>query len=159
MKFPALLLALALVLPGLPALAEGGAQLPPIDHAATVKECGACHLVFPPQMLPTRSWQKLMGDLKAHFGEDASLADALRADIAAYLVGHAADAKGAKNTKRYLRGLAGDATPLRITDTPFWQRAHGEVSASQFTTVAVKSPANCLACHKQADRGDFSEPE
>ncbi len=159
MKRPALLLALALVLPGLPALAEGGVRLPPIDHAATVKECGACHIVFPPQMLPTRSWQKLMGDLKSHFGEDASVADPLRADITAYLVGHAADAKGAKNTKRYLRGLAADAMPLRITGTPFWQRAHSEVSASQFTTAAVKSPANCLACHKQADRGDFSEPE
>src|SRR5258707_12423348 len=75
MERPALLLALALALPGLPALAEGGAQLPPVDHAATIKECGACHLVFPPQMLPTRSWQKLMGDLKAHFGQDASIAD------------------------------------------------------------------------------------
>ena len=158
MRF-ALLLSLALGLPGLPARAEGGAQLPPVDHAATRKECGACHMVFPPQMLPARSWQKLMGDLKSHFGEDASLAEPLRADIAAYLDAHAADAKGTKNAKRYLRGLAADATPLRITATPFWKRAHGEVSAGQFTTAAVKSPANCVACHKAADRGDFSEPE
>jgi hypothetical protein len=159
MKRLAVLLALSLVLPALPAMAEGGAQLPPVDNAATLKECGACHMAFPPQMLPARSWQTLMGDLKSHFGEDASLADPLRADITAYLVGHAADAKGTKNGKRYLRGLAADATPLRITETPFWKRGHEEVSASQFAKPAVKSRANCVACHVNAARGDFSEPE
>ena len=45
-----------------------GAIVPPIEHAATLKECGACHLAFPPQMLPARSWKKLMGDLANHFG-------------------------------------------------------------------------------------------
>ena len=54
----------------------GGAQaidLTPIDNAATQKECSACHIAFPPQMLPMRSWQSLLGHLSSHFGEDASL--------------------------------------------------------------------------------------
>ena len=71
----ALLLAAALAAPLLPAHAEEGAYLPPVADATVAKECGACHMVFPPQLLPARSWQKLMADLSSHFGEDASLAD------------------------------------------------------------------------------------
>ena len=39
-----------------PALAEGGAMVPPIDNPVVQKECGACHMAYAPQMLPTRSW-------------------------------------------------------------------------------------------------------
>ncbi len=46
--------------------ADEGVRLPPIEHPATLKECGECHLAFPPQMLPARSWDKLMGDLASH---------------------------------------------------------------------------------------------
>jgi hypothetical protein len=140
------------------ALAEG-ARIPPVDHAATLKECGACHLAYPPQLLPARSWEKLMGDLAEHFGENASLPETTRADITAYLVGHAADAATTKQGKRFLRGIAADATPLRITETPFWQRAHGEIARSQFTSARVKTAANCVACHRNAAEGAFAEEE
>jgi cytochrome c551/c552 len=141
------------------ARAEDGTTLPPIDHAATLKECAACHMAYPPQMLPTRSWQKIMGGLADHFGEDASLAEPVRADILSYLTAHAADAPGSAQGPRYLRGLGADATPLRITQMPFWTRAHNEVSASAFAAPAVKSPANCAACHRTAAKGEFVEPE
>ena len=153
-----LLLAAALATPILPATAEEGTYLPPVTDATVVKECGACHIVFPPQFLPARSWQKLMADLAAHFGEDASLADPARQTVTAYLVDHAADAPGAKGSQRFLRGLSPDATPLRISETPFWRNAHDEVSARQFASATVKSPANCIARHSAANRGDFSEP-
>jgi mono/diheme cytochrome c family protein len=139
--------------------AEGGQTLPPIDHAATLKECAACHMAYPPQMLPARSWQKIMGGLADHFGEDASLAEPERADILSYLTAHAADAPGTAQGPRFLRGLGADATPLRITQMPFWTRAHDEVSASAFAAPAVKSPANCAACHRTAAKGEFAEPE
>lgn len=155
----ALLLAAALAAPILPATAEEGTYLPPVTDATVLKECGACHMVFPPQFLPARSWQKLMADLSSHFGEDASLADPARQTVTTYLVGHAADAAGRKGGNRFLRGLSASATPLRISETPFWQNAHEEVSARQFTSTTVKTPANCVACHKAANRGDFSEPE
>lgn len=154
-----LLLVAALATPVVRATAEEGTYLPPVTDATVVKECGACHIVFPPQFLPARSWQKLMGSLSSHFGEDASLADPTRQTVTTYLIDHAADAPGTKDGQRFLRGLSADATPLRISATPFWQDAHEEISARQFASATVKSPANCIACHKAADRGDFSEPE
>lgn len=155
----ALLLVATLSAPILPAQAEEGTYLPPVADTTVTKECGACHIVFPPQFLPARSWQKLMSDLSSHFGEDASLGGPARQSVTTYLVDHAADAPGTKGSQRFLRGLSPDATPLRISETPFWRNAHEEVSARQFASAAVKSPANCVACHKAAARGDFSEPE
>src|SRR5690606_37122372 len=37
------------------------------------EECGACHLPYPPGLLPAASWQRIMQDLAHHFGTDASL--------------------------------------------------------------------------------------
>jgi hypothetical protein len=141
------------------AQAEEQAYLPPVADATVRQECGACHMVFPPQFLPARSWQKLMAELSSHFGEDATLAEPARQAVTAYLVANAADAPGARGGQRFLRGLSAADTPLRISATPFWQRAHDEITAAEFANPAVKSPANCAACHKAADRGDFSEPE
>ena len=154
-----LLLAAALAVPLLQARAEEGTYLPPVTDPTVVKECGACHMVFPPQFLPARSWQKLMTDLSSHFGEDATLSDPAREAITAYLVANAADGPGAGGGQRFLRGLSAADTPLSISATPFWQRVHDEVTAADLANPAVKSPANCAACHKAADRGDFSEPE
>jgi len=158
MKRLALSLGFAVAFAASPALAEEeGTRLPPIDHAATLKECSDCHLAFPPQMLPARSWDKIMAGLADHFGEDASLPEDVRADIAAYLAANAADAPATKNGKRFLRRLAADATPLRITETPFWQRAHDEIRAGRYDSPQVKSRANCAACHKTAAKGEFFE--
>ena len=94
--------------------------MPPIRDAAVVKECGACHMAYAPQMLPMRSWQAIMGNLGNHFGETATLSAPERQTIEAYLVAHAGDAPGTTQGHRFMRGIPADATPLRITDTRFW---------------------------------------
>lgn len=139
--------------------AEEGLRLPAIDHAATLQECGACHMVFPPQLLPARSWEGIIRDLSDHFGEDASLAEPVRADIAAYLIAHAADAPGTEDGDQFLRRLEPTDIPLRITETPFWVRTHDEIADDRFLSAEVKTRSNCIACHKTADRGEFIEPE
>ena len=136
-----------------PALAEGGMRIVPIKHEATTKECSACHMAFQPQMLPARSWQAIMGDLTNHFGENAQLDQAIADDITAYLVANAGDANG---NSRILRGLKASETPLRITEMPWWVRAHrGEVSEASFKRAGSK--ANCVACHSAADKGYFGD--
>jgi cytochrome c551/c552 len=129
------------------------------DHAAatTQKECGACHMAFPPEFLPARSWKKIMSSLADHFGENAELADATRAEIAGFLVAHAADAPGTANGWAFLRGVDAGAVPLRITQLPFWKAAHNEVPAREFKSVKVKSAANCLACHRSGGQGESGE--
>jgi hypothetical protein len=143
-----------------PALAdEDGIRLPPVDHAATAKECGACHLVFPPQMLPARSWTRIMEGLDDHFGENASLDQAARDEIAAYLASRAADTPGAPGARRFLRRLGQHDVPIRITEIPWWVRAHDEIRPARYTSEKVKSKANCIACHRTADKGEYFEEE
>jgi len=153
------LIALVSLTAGTSAFAEGGATVPPIQDAAVVKECGACHMAYAPQMLPIRSWQAIMGNLANHFGETATLSAPERQTIEAYLVAHAGDAPGTTQGHRFMRGIPADATPLRITDTRFWIRGHGEISAAAFANPKVKSKANCVACHRSAAAGQFGEEE
>lgn len=138
-----------------PAFAEGE-RFPPVTHAATLKECSACHMVFQPQMLPARSWEALMSGLDNHFGENAALDPAVAADITAFLTANAADAGAGKS--RWLRGLKATDTPLRISETPRFVRSHGEVSEAVFARKNIGSKANCIACHTTADKGLYAEP-
>ena len=124
------------------------ATFAPVDDAATLAECGGCHLPFPPQLLPAVSWEAIMAGLPRHFGEDASLPAALQADISAYLVSHAADPAS----------LRGGPAPLRITATTPWLRRHAAIAPDRFADPKVRSPANCQACHEAADRGIFGQP-
>jgi hypothetical protein len=139
-------------------LGEGGTTVPPVRDQATLKECGACHIPYPPQMLPARSWKKILASLADHFGENATLPDASRRVIEAYLRTHAGDAPNSGG-HRFMRGIAPEAMPLRITDTRFWKRRHSEVSAAAFTSAKVKSKADCAACHVGAAQGQFGEEE
>ena len=45
----------------------------------------------------------------------------------------------------------------RISRSAWFVRKHDEVSASTWKLPAVKSAANCSACHTRADQGDFNE--
>ncbi|MBI3479230.1 MAG: diheme cytochrome c [Nitrosomonadales bacterium] len=111
------------------------------------EDCGACHIAYPPQMLPAESWRAIMAGLDKHFGSDASL-----------------DADAAKEITEFLEKNAGTkkhevlAKPLlRITEGRWFKSEHREVAARDWKNPKVKSPANCGACHTTADRGDFSE--
>jgi hypothetical protein len=111
------------------------------------QECGACHLAYPPGLLPAESWQRLMSQLPQHFGVDASLDAAAAEALSGWLKVNAA------TSGRVAQQPAQD----RITRSAWFVRKHDEVAASTWTRPAVKSPANCTACHTQADQGDFSE--
>jgi hypothetical protein len=149
---------IAFVLGTSPALAEG-LNLQPVTDKATLQECGACHMVFPPQFLPARSWRAIMGNLTSHFGENAGIATQERDTIIAYLAAHAADGPKTKGGARYLKGVAATATPVQITKMPFWLRWHNEVSKARFASPQVKTAANCQACHQGASKGVFTEAE
>ena len=115
------------------------------------EECAACHLAYPPQLLDAHSWLHLMNGLDKHFGSDASLDQQRRTAIVNYLgqnagggkVGRTVDAKGQPLT--------------RISETAYFQRKHRKIDAAIFTRPAIKSAANCAACHPGAAKGDFEE--
>lgn len=161
MNLPVHPFAIGLLVVSAAALLLGRAQagddeyFPPVTDPTTLRECGSCHLAFPPSMLPAASWKRMMGDLQNHFGDDASVDAETAATISRYLVSHAGDAPGQQS--RLLRGLPAGAAPLRITELPKWVREHREVSDREWNAKDVGSKANCLACHVDADKGYFED--
>jgi cytochrome c553 len=107
-------------------------------------ECGACHVAYPPQLLPARSWQAIMGGLDKHFGTDASLDPKAAAEVTSFL-------------ERYSGRDRGVTATNRITDTAWFRRKHREVPVGAWRHADVKSAANCGACHRAAERGNFDE--
>ena len=137
------LLTAAALAAGLAAIAAGRATaFQPMPVELYSQECGACHMSYPAQLLPPRSWQALLGALDHHFGENATLDPATVAAISAYL---AANAAGSGSPA--LDGLGPHDVPLRITGTPYWRGLHAGIAPARFSSAKVKSPANCLACH------------
>lgn len=115
------------------------------DNPKWKAECGSCHIAFPPQLLTKTEWQQMMTGLDKHFGANASL-----------------DSKDAQEILDFLQRYAGSgskysATSMRISDTPWFTREHREVSQKAWSNPAVKSRANCTACHVNAEKGDWSE--
>jgi diheme cytochrome c len=123
-------------------------RLPAQVNAAWKQECGSCHVAYPPGLLPQLSWRQIMAGLDRHFGENATLPPQTLAEISAFLEKNAADAG---------RSAPGGAAPLRISETAWFKREHGEIGASVWKRQAVGSPANCAACHRQAEQGVFNE--
>lgn len=122
------------------------------------EECGSCHLAFLPGFLPKRSWEKMMATLDDHFGENASLDDDPRQEITTFLVGNAADAKtSTPRSKRIAKMVAESESPLRITETVFWQRKHYSIKRYVWKREKIGTKAKCEACHRDADKGQYSE--
>ncbi|MFB3819325.1 MAG: diheme cytochrome c [Candidatus Methylomirabilales bacterium] len=152
-------LAVAVLLAALATLpAEADEPVPPVTDAVVTKECGSCHLVFPPQFLPQRSWRKLIETLADHFGENASLGETQRKVVLDYLVAHAADSPNAgREGRKFAASIASADTPLRITETPRWVKEHRKVRPERWQDPKVRSKANCLACHPGAAQGIYDD--
>jgi hypothetical protein len=122
------------------------------------EECGSCHLAFLPGFLPARSWKKLMAGLEDHFGENASLDEDVTKTLTAFLVKHAADTKeSTRRSKKIARQIPKGEAPLRITETAFWARKHFSVKDWVWKREKVATKAKCEACHRDADKGLYSE--
>jgi mono/diheme cytochrome c family protein len=111
------------------------------------QECAACHIAYPPDMLPAASWQRILGNLQHHFGADASLdADAVR-QISKWLAAYSAT-----------DGATHAAPPEdRITRSTWFRHEHADVPAAVWKRPMIKSASNCAACHTRAEQGNFDE--
>ncbi|SOD92426.1 diheme cytochrome c [Caenispirillum bisanense] len=152
---PAFLVA-AVVLAAGPALADSDEWVPPVTDALTRAECGDCHMAFQPAFLPARSWDRLMDGLSDHFGDDASLPAEKVAAIRAYLTANAGDVRPEGAARGYMRRVAPDGVPLRITENPAFLREH-DFRPAVWQRPDVVTKSNCLACHRQADRGLYED--
>ena len=144
MTLESTILATLLALGGLP-LAQADREVFDVANPVYREECGSCLVAYPPQLLPKSSWQAIMTGLDKHFGTDASLDPDTTKAIRTYLESNAS------------RRAAGGKPQLRITETAWFKHEHDEIAAGTWNSAAVKSPANCGACHTKAEQGDYRE--
>lgn len=138
----------------------GRTALAGADPAAVVmyrEECGACHVAYPPGLLPSASWRAIMNGLDDHFGENAELPADMTARLAGFLGDNASDRGDRLKNARLLRDVKTQA-PLRITELPYFKQEHDEIPRRMVEdNPDVTSFSNCDACHQDAARGRFDE--
>jgi cytochrome b len=117
--------------------------------------CGACHSAHHPSLLPAASWARIMTSLDEHFGEDASLPEGQRLEIAAFLGANASETFDTEAAVRFRSQTPSE--PLRITATDYWRRKHASVAPEVFARPRLGGKANCGACHEDADTGRFDD--
>ena len=130
--------------------------MPPVDNELYAEECSSCHFLYLPGLLPSGSWVKVIEGAEDHFGEDLALDEESSMEILKYLKANGAETTGAKRSVRIMDSLKG-ATPLRITETEYIVRKHRELRDIVFKRESIGSFSNCVACHRTADEGIFSE--
>ncbi|MBZ4200654.1 MAG: diheme cytochrome c [Methylotenera sp.] len=138
---------------------NGARQMPAVANAKWKAECSGCHMLYHPGLLPERSWHKMMAGLDKHFGENASLDQATRDEIAKFLALNSADKQDNRRSNRINQSIPAATTPLRISETRYFTSKHDEIAASTFKRKSIGSAANCAACHQAAEKGDFSESQ
>ena len=131
------------------ALADSGNINPRQMLPSFQQECAACHLAYPPGLLPARSWDRIMKGLDQHYGTDASLDAASVQQIGQWLQAHAGTYKR----------VNAEPPQDRITESAWFLRKHRQLDAPVWQHASVKSAANCAACHTRAEQGRFDEDE
>ncbi len=142
-SFFAAILVLAVIGLGAPAQAQAASA----GAVQAQKQCSACHLFYPPVLLPARSWVLITSHLSHHFGEDASLDPKTTKLITAFLVANAADSPN--GNPNVLWHVPPNVTPARITDMPFWRDIHADLLRPGVGTgPGIRTAANCARCHR-----------
>ncbi len=122
------------------------------------EECGSCHMVYPPGLLPARSWDKMMLELENHFGDNAELDADTHRKITQFLLTNSADKSEYRRSKKFSRSVSSNEVPIRITEIPYFKHEHDEIPARMVAgNDKVNSLSQCDACHRQADQGRFDE--
>lgn len=134
-------------------------ELPLIQNPKWKTECASCHMLYHPGLLPARSWSKMMTGLENHFGENAALVDPTKKEITDFLIQNAADRTMNRRSQKIGNSIPGGEIPLRISETRYFLRKHDELNSNIYKRKAIGSAANCVACHKNAEKGYFNERE
>ena len=128
----------------------------PVTNQNYISTCGGCHFLYPPELLPTASWEKIINQLNKHFGESVPLDPQSKKVISKFLMENGADRSSAQKAGKIMNSLEGRA-PLRITEIPYIQKKHRGIKAEVLKRKTIGSLSNCIACHTKAEQGNFNE--
>ena len=123
-----------------------------IQNELFVKECGSCHTLYPPTLLPKKSWELIMSDLENHFGDDASISEDSNKEILDFLVKNSAETSTMKPGFKFLNSIRNQDI-IAMTKTTYWEKTHKEIPKELFEHSEIKSKANCKACHSDIEKG------
>ncbi len=135
---------------------SGKRYLNPVNNATYKEQCGACHFPYLPELLPSGSWGKIMAGLGDHFGETIELDSESQKIIGEYLKNNACEHSSAKRAVKIMRSLR-SRTPLRITEIPYIQEKHHELSPKVLKRESIGSLSNCSGCHTTAEKGIYED--
>ena len=113
-------------------------------------------MAFPPEFLPSGSWEKLLGSTEKHFETSVDIDNKTQAIIPPYLKGKGAEFSKAKIPQKITLSLEGQI-PLRITEVPYITKKHRKIKPEDFQRKPIGSFANCGACHLLADDWIFNK--
>ncbi len=117
-----------------------------------------CHLAYPPELLPSGSWKKILSDPDNHNGVQIIISEDDLRTIAQFMELNAADKSRTERAGKIMKSLDGQ-TPRRITEVPYIREKHHDVSAEIFQRESIGSSSNCVACHKTAEQGIFDDDD
>lgn len=123
------------------------------------QECASCHMAFPPNALPAKSWQAMMSNLQDHFGDDASLEENVRTKIEEFLVKNSAENSAEEASIKFLGSIGKGNPVLRISEIDYWKNKHRNIKPEIYKRESIKSKINCVSCHKWAEYGSFEDSD
>ena len=128
-----------------------------VPNQIYIEECGACHLAYPPQLLPEQSWQQVMAGLEDHFGENAEVDPATETQITTYLYNNALGTGKPSAMSQLMRNMP-DEPPLRITELPAFIDAHTVIKKQlEIDEFSEGFLSPCADCHRQAASALFDK--
>lgn len=134
-------------------------SIKPVDNEVYKNECGSCHFAYPAGLLPSSAWNNMMSNLSNHFGDDASVDEKTFQTLASYLNENSAEkSMNYKKSRKIVENLKG-TIPDSISKMPYIKKKHKEIKENLITQKEVKGLFNCTACHKNAEKGIFSEED
>ncbi len=115
------------------------------------EECAACHMLYAPGLLPAQAWRQQMQTLAEHYGSNATLDPVQEREILDFLE------RASQHNQLPVEPSPVAGEPPRISQTRWFERKHDEVSEAKFQRESVGGRANCVACHRDAELGDFDD--
>ena|SRR5574344_538645 len=138
---------------------EMDVTIKPVNNEIYKNECGSCHFAYPAGLLPSSAWNKMMSNLSNHFGDDASVDKKTFQTLSSYLNENSAEkSMNYKRSRKIVENLNG-TIPDSISKMPYIKKKHKEIKENLITQKEVKGLFNCTACHKNAEKGIFSEED
>lgn len=73
-----------------------------------------------------------------------------------YLAMESAENSPSKRSRKILASI-GNNIPTKISEVPYIREKHHEIRQEVFLRKSVGSRGNCIACHRNAESGDYDD--